>query len=246
MPKRQPTRKKPVMRLRLFPVLIVVAGVAFAVRLGDLWHGLSTDAQAQTVTRPPRADPGVPAPDPGLMPAAGDSQAALGEEAASGSDANAAADSSPVRTAALAPRDPLLMTDEEIAFLQALAARREELERRTRELEEREVLLQAAERRLQEKVDGLRALRASIEKLVKQREEETESQYRSLVKIYETMKPKDAARIFEELDMAVLLPVVERMKERKAAPILAKMNPEKAKAITVELAQRKAPAETAK
>ena len=53
------------------------------------------------------------------------------------------------------------------------------------------------------------------------------------------MKPKDAARIFEELDMAVLLDVIERMKERKTAPILAQMNPRRAKAITLELAQRR-------
>jgi flagellar motility protein MotE (MotC chaperone) len=53
------------------------------------------------------------------------------------------------------------------------------------------------------------------------------------------MKPKDAARIFEELEMDILLPVVERMKERKTAPILAKMNADKAKAITTELAQRR-------
>jgi flagellar motility protein MotE (MotC chaperone) len=53
------------------------------------------------------------------------------------------------------------------------------------------------------------------------------------------MKPKSAARIFEELDLDVLLPVIERMKERKIAPILAKMNAEKAKTITTELAQRR-------
>ena len=53
------------------------------------------------------------------------------------------------------------------------------------------------------------------------------------------MKPKDAARIFDELDMVVLLPVVERMKERVTAPILAKMNAAKARAITEELASRR-------
>jgi len=53
------------------------------------------------------------------------------------------------------------------------------------------------------------------------------------------MKPKDAARIFEELDMEVLLEVVERMKERKTAPILAQMNPQRAKTVTLELAQRR-------
>ena len=53
------------------------------------------------------------------------------------------------------------------------------------------------------------------------------------------MKPKDAARIFEELDMEVLLEVIERMKERKTAPILAQMNPQRAKTVTLELAQRR-------
>jgi flagellar motility protein MotE (MotC chaperone) len=50
------------------------------------------------------------------------------------------------------------------------------------------------------------------------------------------MKPKDAARIFEELEMDTLLPVTERMNERKLAPVMAEMNPAKAKDITEQLA----------
>jgi flagellar motility protein MotE (MotC chaperone) len=124
------------------------------------------------------------------------------------------------------------MIDEEIDILQALAERRRELDLRARELEQREILLRAVEQRIEEKATGLKAL-------LKQREQQTEDQYTSLVKIYESMKPKDAARIFEEMDLAVLMPVVERMKERKTAPILAKMNPLKATAITTQLAQRR-------
>ena len=131
------------------------------------------------------------------------------------------------------------MTDEEIDLLQALAERRRELDLRARQLEQREILLRAVEQRIEEKAGGLRVL-------LKQQEEQTDDQYKSLVKIYESMKPKDAARIFEEMDLAVLMPVVERMKERKTAPILAKMNPVKATAIITQLAQRrKAPTENA-
>jgi flagellar motility protein MotE (MotC chaperone) len=61
------------------------------------------------------------------------------------------------------------------------------------------------------------------------------------VKIYETMKPKDAARIFEQLDMPVLLGVLERMKEMKSSAILAAMDASKAKAATMALAERHAP-----
>ena len=55
------------------------------------------------------------------------------------------------------------------------------------------------------------------------------------MKIYENMKPKDAARIFEALDMDTLLLVAERMNERKLAPVMAQLNSERAKEITVEL-----------
>ena len=111
------------------------------------------------------------------------------------------------------------MTDQEIDLLRALAERRQSLDRRARQIDQREVLLQAAERIIEDKVGGLKALRQAIENLLLEHEQQTEGQYRSLVKIYENMKPKDAARIFEELDMAVLLAVVERMKERKTAPM---------------------------
>ncbi len=138
------------------------------------------------------------------------------------------------------PADPFSMTDEEIDLLQALAERRRELDLRAHDLEQREILLRAVEQRIEEKVGGLKAL-------LKQQEQQTDDQYTSLVKIYESMKPKDAARIFEKMDLAVLMPVVERMKERKTAPILAKMNPVKATAIITQLAQRrKAPTENAK
>jgi flagellar motility protein MotE (MotC chaperone) len=85
----------------------------------------------------------------------------------------------------------------------------------------------------------LKKLETTIGGLIRQHDEQSEAQLKSLVKVYENMKPKDAARIFEELEMTVLLDVVERMKESKIAPILASMDPAKAKAVTVELATRR-------
>ena len=48
------------------------------------------------------------------------------------------------------------------------------------------------------------------------------------------MKPRDAAAIFNDLDMPVLLQVLDRMKEAKAAPILAAMQPDRAREATTE------------
>jgi flagellar motility protein MotE (MotC chaperone) len=96
-------------------------------------------------------------------------------------------------------------------------------------------LLKAAETRIDKKVEELKVLQVKIQSLIKSYDDQESSKMQSLVKIYEAMKPKDAARIFEELDMDTLLLVAERMKERKLAPIMASMNPEKAKDMTVEL-----------
>ena len=96
-------------------------------------------------------------------------------------------------------------------------------------------MLEAAEARIDKKVSELRSLQENIEQLVKAHERAEDAKVASLVKIYENMKPKDAARIFEALDMDTLLLVAERMQERKLAPVMAKMNSERAKEITVEL-----------
>ena len=67
--------------------------------------------------------------------------------------------------------------------------------------------------------------------------------YRRLVKISESMKPDEAARILEKMDGQVLLEVVTRMGERRLAPILAQMDPLKAQAITVAMAMQPDPTE---
>jgi flagellar motility protein MotE (MotC chaperone) len=233
------------MRLRLLPVLVLTASLALTVRLGDLWRGVDGMARAQTAGEAPNTPAAAPtAATPGEQPAAAPPPVVKAAQpaapAASGGTASGGTAMAPqvqqARTVDL-PSDPLLMTDEEIDLLRALGDRRRVLDERARELADREALLQAAQRRIEEKVDGLEELKKSIEALLEQQEGQAESQYLSLVKIYENMKPKDAARIFEEMEMAVLIPVVKRMKERKTAPILAKMDPVKAQAITAVLAE---------
>lgn len=164
-------------------------------------------------------------------PAQAPAQAAIGEPAPETDAAALAPDA--------AVPDPFDYTDEEIDVLQQLSKRREALDLRARQLDEREALIQAAEQRMDQKMAELKALQAMVENLLKQRSDEQEAELKSVVKMYENMKPKDAAQVFEEMDMDVLLDVVERMNERKAAPILALVTPTRAKEITFELAQRK-------
>ncbi|MCH8997053.1 MAG: hypothetical protein IID48_02140 [Proteobacteria bacterium] len=229
----------------MLPVLIITASIALTARVGDLWQGLGSLAQAQTSPAETKAAK-TPAPKTAATKKAATGQAKRGAQTNAGgpkggpkggetaySDDPMPASVESVRLLDV-PMDPFTMTDEEIDLLQALAERRRELDLRANELEQREILLRAVEQRIAEQAGGLRAL-------LKQQETQTEDQYTSLVKIYESMKPKDAARIFEELELEILMPVIERMKERKTAPILAKMSSVKATAITTQLAQRGKP-----
>jgi flagellar motility protein MotE (MotC chaperone) len=132
------------------------------------------------------------------------------------------------------------MTAAERSVLEELRARRAALDAREQALLVRESVLAAAEQRLARRVEELAALQQRLEALDKASREREEAGWRGLVRIYESMRPRDAARIFNELEMVTLVEVVDRMKERTAAPILAGMDPEKAKALTAELARRRA------
>ena len=129
------------------------------------------------------------------------------------------------------------MSDAEKTVLLDLRQRRQELEARDAALSARESLLTAAEQKLAARVAELQALQKKLEALDAARKEREDASWNGLVKLYEAMKPRDAATIFNDLDMPVLLQVVDRMKEAKAAPVLAAMQPDKARDLTAKLAQ---------
>ena len=85
----------------------------------------------------------------------------------------------------------------------------------------------------------LKLLQSQLEDLMKQYDQKENSKILSLVKIYETMKPKDAAKIFNELEMPVLLKVVSNMKEIRVAPVIAIMDTVKARELSIELSRQK-------
>ncbi|MCK6418463.1 MAG: flagellar protein FlbB [Alphaproteobacteria bacterium] len=124
-------------------------------------------------------------------------------------------------------------------LIEDLAARRKVLEKKESDLVMREALLKAAEKELKHKYEELASLRKQIEELLNTQSEEESKRIGSLVKIYEGMKPADAARIFDTLDLDILSTVMGKMSERKLSPILAAMSPERARTITVMLAQQK-------
>ena len=220
-------------RIRFLPLTIFAATLMLTVKIGDIWDGFDglingTIQVSEAIAQPAEED---------AKPAAKDGQPAAGEKTAEQAVPAALKDEPQGQISKLITNDPTLLTPAEIDLLQQLAERRQVLESREQEFELRTGLLAAAESRIDKKVEELKVLRETISGLIKTFDAQQDAKLLSLVKIYETMKPKEAARIFEALEMDTLLEVAERMKERKLAPIMAKMDPEKARDMTVELSR---------
>ena len=132
---------------------------------------------------------------------------------------------------------PPAVSDSEKALLQELRQRRQDLDARAAAIANRESLLVAAEQKLTARVGQMQVLQAKLEGLDAEQKQKVEAGWQGLVKLYEVMKPKDAATIFNDLTMPVLLQVMDRMKDAKAAAIMAAMNPDKARDVTAELAR---------
>jgi len=219
-------------KLRVLPTTIFVAGLLFTVKVSDILNGLESSLDALAVAKVQAQQPPPPPPpeDQGgeNNGADGDGPPPEGGEEDQSADREEEDEEDP-------RDDPTLFTQTEIDLLQQLANRREEIDARAEEITLREGLLKAAETRIDKKIQEIKRLETTIQKLIKTHDDQEEAKMQSLVKIYENMKPKDAAQIFEELDIDTLLMVAERMKERKLAPVMAQMRPEKAKDMTVEL-----------
>ncbi len=127
-------------------------------------------------------------------------------------------------------------TKSELDLLQNLSKRRDELDARERDLDIKSKVLDATQKRIDDKLAEMKVLDEKLSKTIALYNEKQNAQIASLVKIYESMKPAQASAIFNELDLPILLEVIDRMSERKVAPVLALMDPKKARDVTQELA----------
>lgn len=228
-------------RIRIIPVLILVAMLAFSVRIIDVVSGVqsfsgmayaledSADDHGSDKAMDKHEDEGqkglLIVEDNKPMKLEGESEEGEGEEPVTdwvdASDAN------------------FEFAETRMAIFQEITEQKKALDQKQRGLETREALLQAAEQELDRKFQELSQLRNKIESLLETQSEEEKARITSLVRIYEGMKSKQAARIFDTLDLDILVAVMSQMSERKVSPVLAEMNPERARTVTILLAEEK-------
>ncbi|HLH93687.1 MAG TPA: flagellar protein FlbB [Xanthobacteraceae bacterium] len=139
------------------------------------------------------------------------------------------------------PLDEHPVSPSERAILESLQKRRAELDQRSRELDMREDLLKAAEKRVAGRIDELKEIEERVNADLQQKDDAEKARFKNVVTMYESMKAKDAAKIFDGLDMRVLIEVAKAINPRTMSEIMAQMQPENAQRLTVELAARPAP-----
>ena len=227
---------------RFLPVALVFAVALLAVKASDVWEGTQQLIAELSVAEVMAQEDPAPAAEP---PAEGEAAAEPGEGEAAAEPGEGGAVEGEGALAPAEPAGPLTLnpnspfTAAELDMLQKLALRREELDAREAEMGLRANLLVVTEARIEERIAELRAVEATIQSLLITYDEQEEAQLQSVVAIYEAMKPGDAAKIFNNLDMMILIELAERMRERLIAPILADMETDAANALTVELATRR-------
>lgn len=197
------------------------------------------DITGSVASAPPR-DPIItgsaaapkPAPPADAKPGAAPAPGAQAQAPAQGTEA-------PPPSGTQIPLDaPRPISAAERAILERLQERRQELEARARELDLRESLLKAAEKRLETKQTEQKESDARGGGSAQRKDEAEAARFKGVVTMYETMKPKDAAKIFDRLDIKVLMEVASQIKPQTMSAILAQMSPEAAERLTVELTTR--------
>jgi flagellar motility protein MotE (MotC chaperone) len=197
--------------IRLLPSVIGVAVLAGIFKAAALVAGLNAPGILSASAEPALVADAAPTPPPAAPAAAMAKSAATAEE---------------------------ITTRGEGDVLNSLSKRRETLDEREKLLSLREHTLAAAEGRVEERIAELSKIEARINTMLGQRDAEQDAQMASLVKMYENMKPADAAKIFDKLDRKIMLSVASKMKPVKIGAVMAAMDAGRAQELTVLLATR--------
>ena len=184
------------------------------------------------------APPGTPLPDFARVLAKARTNYEPTDPTTTGSVSTPPKKAEPAPPPVYQPQVPEPVSDSERAILEKLAARRETLKHRGDELDLREQMLKDAERKLESGVADLKGAEDKVGSEGSRRAEAEKAGMKGIVLMYETMKPKDAARVFDRLNLETLVPIVMAMNPRKMAEVLALMGSEPAEKLTVALANR--------
>jgi flagellar motility protein MotE (MotC chaperone) len=203
-------------KFRLLPIFLFVAVLSLSIKINNVYDIYSKQS-AQRVS---------------ISPSIAQAEEKLNKDTAELTNVlHNGADATNVGTAP----ESNAFSNSEILILQELAERREALDARSKEIDKRAIQLKVAESEIDKKIQQLKEYEQRLSKLVDQYNQQEQENLNSLVKMYASMKPKDAARIFNTMDLAITVAILKGMKPTSSSSILSQMDSEKAQAVTAEL-----------
>ena len=242
-------------RFRLLPLVIFASVFMFTIKVGEVWRSLASpeigknslvkvgqviaeEKTSEGQAEDKKTDNALENQTPNTSTTNNNNNNSKTETSPSSTE-TANKTQQEFKTTSPSVGEESLYSQSEIDVLQNLAERREILDAREQEITQQMAVIQAAEQQIDYKIVKLKELQTTIQELLKTYESKEKEKTESLVRIYSNMKPKDAARIFNDLEMPVLLQIFTQMKEAKSSTILSLMDSKKAHALTLELAKRK-------
>lgn len=126
------------------------------------------------------------------------------------------------------------------ALLDTLRAREERIEQRESQMQMRKKALEIADREVSKRMIALEQIEKDLRETLSLSDGAAEGDLTQLTAVYENMKSKDAATLFEAMDPPFAAGFLGRMRAESAAAIMAGLTPATAYAISVILAGRNA------
>jgi flagellar motility protein MotE (MotC chaperone) len=165
------------------------------------------------------------------------------KKAESGTAKNAEKASIPVDTGGDTEKSPLMQPEDIRAIMDTLERKRKALQEDEARIKKERANLDSIKQEIEEKIAELTVVQKKIEDdlsqkaaLVSQQEKKMEDaglqKIKQLVKVYSSMKPKNAAAIVDKMDMEVVFQVFSNMKGEQAGEILSYVNQDRAAKIS--------------
>lgn len=216
-------QKKKKKYIRLLPMFILIAVLALSLRVNNVFDVIKENNSQTPLIFHSKADANV---------AGKDKEVDELSEILESYEANTITTTSSTKNDAI---NSSQFAESEIIILQELAERRELLEVRSREIDKKAIQLKVAEEQIDAKLAQLKEYENKLKSLMADYNEKEREKINSLVKLYSTMKPKDAARIFDTLDIDIVVALLREMKPATSSAILSQMDVRKTKAVTDKL-----------
>ena len=123
----------------------------------------------------------------------------------------------------------------DIKILAALKERKERLGEQEESLKVEEERLSMLKQDIEDKLKKLKNIEKNIEKMIKVKDESDLAKLKHLVKVYESMRPEEAAPLIEKMDQQIVVKLLSKMKGKIAGKILASVDPSQAVRISEKL-----------